>query len=138
MSTLEIVENVLTHFGKKGMKWGVRSSSGQTAVSVRSKGKKLKTSGGKGFPAHADAVRARTAGQIVKKSGTKALSNDDLKAYSRRLQLETSVSQLSRSNKGSGAKFANIVVNKVGNKVVDEVLNATSASVKKTIKRAIN
>ena len=39
-----------------------------TPVKVSEKGKKLKTSGGKGRPAHADAVRARTHGQVAKKS----------------------------------------------------------------------
>ena len=163
----QAVEDVLTHYGKKGMKWGIRGSRAvgdvvlergfaigtrgsrarahtravnraSAPVKVTNKGKKLKTSGGKGRSAHPDAVRAHTLKQVSKKSGVKALSNQELHELTRRLQLETSLRQVSNSQKSTGEKFARGAVNKVGNKAVDEVLNAGSASVKKTIYRLIN
>jgi preprotein translocase subunit SecF len=87
-SATEFVDDFLTHFGVKGMKWGVRKSR---TVTVSQKGKKLKTSGGAGRPAHEDAIRARTIGQIGKASGLQALSNKELNDYANRLNLEQRV-----------------------------------------------
>jgi hypothetical protein len=167
-SGFDVADDILAHHGVKGMKWGVRntrelagdillerglaiSTTGSRArgaaraanrasapVKVTTKGKKLKTSGGKARPAHSDAVRAHTLKQVSKKSGVHALSNDELHALTRRLQLEQSLRQLNSNQKSTGEKFARGAVNKVGNKAVDEVLNASTASVKKTIYRLLN
>jgi hypothetical protein len=164
MDVQEIVDDVIKHFGVKGMKWGVRreragdhilekgfaiSTTGSRArgaaaaksaqkVTVKDKGKKIKTSGGKGRSAHPDALRAHKLDQIVKKSGTKALSDEDLRAYSNRLQLEQNVSRLHSNNKNTGAKVSKLILERAGNKAIDEVLNASTRSVKKTIYRMIN
>ena len=132
MSTIEIVDNVLEHFGAKGMKWGVRkeSSSGSQAVSVKDKGKKIKTSGGKGHPTHPDALRAHRLGQVAKKSGTKALSNQDLQDYTKRLQLETSLKGLNKQQQGNGKKAANSILKQAGNKAVQEITGGAMKLVK--------
>lgn len=83
----------LSHHGVKGMRWGRRSAS-TPKVSVTQKGKKLKTSGGQGRKAAPDAVKVAELRQVRKKSGVSALSNDDLQAYSKRLNLEQNVKQL--------------------------------------------
>ena len=136
MDTLEFVDNILVHYGKKGMRWGVRGNStgGSTAVIVRDKGKKLKTSGGKGFPAHADAVRARTLGQKGKASGLKALSDKELQDYSRRLNLEQGAKRLAFNDKNAGQKFVATLLGQTGKNAVTEVANSvTSDQVKKHI-----
>src|SRR6187431_1854190 len=97
----EAVDDILTHFGKKGMKWGIRNSpSSPQGVSVKKNrfgGKRLRTSGGKGHHIHEDALSARTIGQIGKKSGLKSLSNQDLQKLSQRMNLEQSVQRLSHN-----------------------------------------
>lgn len=139
ITTPNIVENILTHFGKKGMRWGQRSrSSGPQGVSVKDKGKKLKTSGGRGFKAHPDAVRARTLGQVGKKSGVKALSNKDLEAYSRRLNLEGSVKRLNYSNSSPPKKFVLSLLGQTGKNQASEVANnIASHQVKKHLTKRL-
>lgn len=155
----QVVKDVLIHFGKKGMKWGVRgrragdvflerglsiSTPGSRArgaaaaksaqkVTVKDKGKTIKTSGGKGLPAHPDAITAHKIGQIVKKSGPKAVSNHDLQTYASRLQVEQHVSRLNSNNKSSGLKVSQIVVKQAGNKAIQEVTGGAMTQVKKML-----
>ena len=102
METGEAVKSILTHHGIKGMRWGVRrrnigTSSEVTVKTTPSKmaKTKIRTSGGAGRPAHADAVAARTTEQILKRSGSHALANDVLQTLALRLNLERSVKQAS-------------------------------------------
>ena len=162
----QAVEDVLTHYGKKGMKWGIRGSRAvgdvvlergfaigtrgsrarahtravnraSAPVKVTNKGKKLKTSGGKGHSAHPDAVRAYTLKQVSKKSGVKALSNDDLQSLTKRLQLESSLRQLNSNNRSPGTKFANNILKQSGNKVVQEITGGATSQVKKQFMKRI-
>jgi hypothetical protein len=101
-------EEFISHFGVKGMKWGVhRSSRGRrpqpahvpvTAESVVRRGRltktSVKTSGGEKHAATDDAIAAAVVKQKLKKSGHKALTNQELQLLSNRLQLETQVQQL--------------------------------------------
>ena len=106
MDAPEILEEILAHHGVKGMQWGVRRARSRSSdVSVVDKKKKLKTYGGKGRPAHSDAVVARTHGQVAKKSGIKALSNAELRAYNERLNLEQNAKRLTYADSGRGKKF---------------------------------
>lgn len=107
MDTSAMVEHVLVHFGVRGQKWGVRRKAtvGAQEVVVSDKRKKLKTSGGAGHPASSDAVRARTIGQVGKKSGTKALSNADLKVFNERLNLEQNYKRLTFQDQSKGRQF---------------------------------
>jgi 2'-5' RNA ligase len=132
-NTSNKVNDILKHYGRKGMKWGVRSGSGNLpslrsrkttgpqSVTVKDKGKKLKTSGGKGFPAHADAVRARTLGQKGKKSGVKALSDHELESYTKRLNLEANVKRLNYNEKNVGAKFVATLLGQTGKNAASTV-----------------
>ena len=164
MSNLDIVNEILEHHGVKGMKWGVRnraqrvtdvflerglaiSTTGSrargaarakklasTPVRVEDRGKKLKTYGGKGRPAHADAVRARALGQVGKKSGLKALSNEELQTYAQRLQLEQNVKRLNFNDMNSGKKFVATILGRSGNSLASEGVNTGT---KKLGKRAV-
>jgi 2'-5' RNA ligase len=92
-------EFVLTHYGVKGMKWGVRRAASpreaQAQSVVRSVGKtKVKATGGENQPAHIDAIKAATFKQKLKKSGHASLSNQELQDLANRLNLEQQVSRL--------------------------------------------
>lgn len=128
------VVDMLSHFGIKGMKWGVRKERTSSSVTVRDRGKKLKTSGGKGVPAHPDALRARRIGQIAKKSGTKALSNDELQTYAQRLQLEQNIKRLTDSEKNPGKRFVINILSRSGSALASE---GVSKGAKELGKRAI-
>lgn len=101
------VEEVLAHYGVKGMRWGVRKSevpAGQTKVTQ--KGKKLKGEGGKGLPAHEDATKAAVSKQKAKGSGLQSLSNQELKDLANRMNLEQQVRQLSTQEKQANSNPA--------------------------------
>jgi hypothetical protein len=139
MSASKVVDIILAHHGVKGMRWGVRRdrTSGPVAVSVRDKGKRVKTSGGKGFPAHSDAVRARTIGQVGRKSGLKALSNDELSAYNQRLNLEAQAKRLHYNDKSPPKKFVLTLLGQTGKQQATEAANTVaSAQVKKLLAKA--
>lgn len=135
-STSEVVEDILSHHGVLGMKWGRRGAS--RSVTVTDKGKKLKTSGGHGHPAHPDAIRARTAGQIGKRSGVKALSNEELQAYSKRLQLEASVKRLHYNDSSPPKKFVLTLLGQTGKNQAHELASdVASHQVKKHLTRRL-
>lgn len=127
-----IVDNILTHFGKKGMKWGVRQKR-TSSVTVADKGKKLKVKGGHFRTGSADAVRARTLGQVGKKSGLKALSDNELQAYSKRLQLEQSVKRLEYNEKSAAKKFVLKALGKAGSQTIDKATDEASSRAKLAI-----
>jgi hypothetical protein len=109
MEHTDSVENVLSHYGKKGMKWGVRNRSIDVSRSM-----------------HPDALRAQRIGQIRKASGLKALSNDDLQTYAQRLQLEQNVKRLTSNETSSGKKFSTNLISRVGNNLASDI--ATKAT----------
>lgn len=138
MQTAEVVKNLLTHHGVKGMRWGVRRKAtvGPEQVIVRDSrfpgSKRLKTSGGRGHPAHPEAIRARTIGQVGKKSGVKALSNRELEEYSQRLRLEQGIQRLNYNDKNIGHKFVLTLLGQTGKTTAQSVANeVASTQVKK-------
>jgi len=136
MSTPEIVVDILEHHGVKGMRWGVRRKAtvGAQEVIVSDKRKSVKTSGGAGHPAHADAVRARTSGQIAKKSGVKALSDAQLRDYNNRLNLEQQAKRLSFNDASPPKKFVLRLIGQTGKQQIGEAANTVAA---KQVKRAL-
>lgn len=122
------VDNFLAHYGKKGMKWGVRKGKGApTAVAVQEKGKKLKTSGGKNLPAAPEAVAAAKLGQKARASGVKALSNTELSTLSNRLNLEQNVTRLQSQNDGSAKQFVRNLLSNAGKQQATRAANNLAA-----------
>ena len=123
-----VVQNVLEHHGIKGMKWGVRrdgSSGGGSHSSGSGSAKKSKgevsvhtkahpqiktivrTSGGKGLPAHSDAIASKIVEQKLKKSGMHSVSNAELATYNNRRNLEENAKRL--TPEGQVAKGLKVV-----------------------------
>ena len=139
MYASEVVKNILKHHGVKGQKWGVRRKAtvGAQEVVVRDSRKKLKTSGGKGHPATSEAIRVSKIGQVGKKSGLKALTNDELQAYQKRVQLEENVKRLQFAQKNPGQKFVATILGQTGKTTVQNAANeVASQQVKKGLIKA--
>lgn len=115
--TIDLGLEFLEHYGVRGMRWGVRRDRSSpvavtpTATSTVPRGSlrktKIKTEGGENHPAHEDAVKVARAQAKLKKSGTAALSNQELLELQNRLNLERNVSQLvsTTGRVGKGRKF---------------------------------
>lgn len=134
----DLIQNTLAHYGVKGMKWGRRRSRSELASESKtsSTGKAVvKTSGGSGHPAHADAVVARLAEQKLKKSGVNALSNKELQDLQNRLNLERNVKNLT-SESNSGEEFVKRLLINTGKQQVQRLANqAASQQVDAVLKK---
>ena len=82
-SDSDAINEVLAHFGVRGMRWGVRKDR-TTRVKV---GETLRTIT---VPHHTstDAMKAHNASVLIKKHGLKALTNQELKDLNYRINLE--------------------------------------------------
>lgn len=106
------IKNTLKHYGKKGMKWGVRKSRSTSSS-----------------PLSEDAARARA---LLSKPATSA-SNSDIQAALNRMKLEADfnkvqVSLIPPSRGARAAAFAKKLVGEIGTEQVTRV-SRTAASV---------
>lgn len=124
----DMVGDILSHHGVKGMKWGVRKAErNSSAVTIRTKGTKVRTVGGKGHQLHPDAGRALTNRQIARKSGVHTLSNAELKHLVDRMNMEQQYKRLSGKPKGEGQRFAEEQLKNVGRQKIASALAKKAA-----------
>lgn len=109
-------QDILAHYGKKGMKWGKRSSAAPK------------------LGASKDAKRSAAAFKKAKTSGVKSLSNKELSDLNNRLGLEQKYSQLNPSASDKGKKFAS---NLLGNSVKAAVAGVVTQQVAKALKTVV-
>jgi 2'-5' RNA ligase len=114
----------LAHYGIKGMKWGIRRD--RTARDVQTTEKigrrtKVKAEGGEHQPAAPDAVKVAATTQKLKRSGTAALSNDELREVIQRAQLEQQAVALTTSK---GKKFVKEITGQQAKQQVNAQINA--------------
>lgn len=117
---METIEEVLAHFGVKGMHWGVRRRS------------KIDTSS-------EDAKGAAEAKAKIKKGGTKSLSNKELQALVTRMNLEQQFDRLSSTggsskvSKGKKAVQAILTTGKTANDVISFVNSPAGQMIRKSL-----
>lgn len=148
VSMSSVIDDILSHHGVKGMKWGRRKAAGSppgpasvvvtTKTSPKSK-TKISTSGGTAHPAHPDAVAAKTTQQILKKSGSHALSTQELQDLQTRLNLESNVSRLDAQQRAAGQHFAvRFIKDPAGRrKIKDAADSPQGQAVKKSLKKKL-
>lgn len=162
---METVDDVLAHYGVKGMKWGqhlkahgVKATAKKataeakahvkqdvkertsTKTTVRTKpGQVVRVVGGVGRTPHQDAIAARTAEQIAKKNTLDSLSNQELQHLVNRMNLEAQYRQhASKETRASaGEKFATGLLNDHGDKVFTVALGPLAPVGKKVAESAL-
>lgn len=100
-------ENVLAHYGIRGMKWGVRRYQNKDG-SLTAAGKKRYSGDG----GNADTTKSTTSSSSGRKKVSE-MTDDELNRAVRRLQLEQQYRQLNPEKVSAGQKFVNKVANDV-------------------------
>lgn len=101
---MDTLDEVLEHFGIKGMHWGVRRSRDSGGDSA-SRGKSVSV----------DAARFQKASKKVKTRGISSLSNAELKALNERMNLEQNYGKL------TGTK-SNVEKAKKGHEAIKQII----------------
>jgi len=133
--TIDLGTEFLSHYGVKGMRWGTRRANLVTTqqhidTGLLRRRTKVVAKGGEAAPAHSDAVKAATHKQIVKKSGTDALSTQELRELANRLQVEGQVKVLMSSK---GKRFVAQELESTGRQAIKK---GAKKAAKKGAKRA--
>lgn len=133
LAAVEILKTIgsMTHYGIKGMKWGVRKDGGgnsglgpgEVVTSQRKPGAKIESRGGAGKYASDDASKAARGQQVIKKSGVAALSNKELQDVVTRMNLEQQYSKLSVAQKSKGQKFVSDLLFNAGKQQAQVFVN---------------
>lgn len=102
------LKDVLSHYGIKGMHWGVRRSVGSDGLVEKSESEKKASKSGSGDSSSsssgessADHTRAAQALAKANEKGQHSLSNEELSQLTKRLQAEKQFVQLTRDQKSA-------------------------------------
>lgn len=124
---MDTIDDVLEHFGIRGMKWGVRRERGSDGT----------VGGAHGHSTSSDAEKAKEYATRAKTSGTHTLSNQELEHLTKRLNLEQQYSRLSSSGgdrKTAGANFAKDILKQVGRQ---QAVNLANKAVTTALENAL-
>lgn len=100
----------LQHYGVKGMRWGVRRTSKQLARAKKERSE--------------DAKNKERGQAKIKKSGTDALSNKELREVTNRINLENNYKSATANAKRSGGrKFVGEVLKGQGKSQANQLVN---------------
>ncbi len=123
MTTIQDADDILEHYGIKGMKWGVRRSDEQLA---RARGK---------TPRSEDSSKAKESLGKAKTSGAGTLSNRELQELNKRLNLEKNYADLIRPKTKQSKplskedkEFIAFLIRKSGELLVKEVARRRSTT----------
>lgn len=111
--------DVLEHYGIKGMKWGVRRSDAQLARAKKKKDRDYQESG--------DSKKTRA----LKTKSLSEMSNKELETVTRRLQLEKQYKSATKQEKSKGRKFVEEVL-------VDSAKVALKSQVQKQMSKQLD
>lgn len=122
------VNDVLAHYGVKGMHWGIRKR--KPGKIGRSKKSEKEVS-----PVSEDAMKANLAKAKIKKHGTHALSNAELQHLVNRMNLEAQYDRHKNTKKqNAGQKFASDLLLNIAKQQVTSLANQ---QVSKQVKKAM-
>jgi hypothetical protein len=130
----EVGKEFISHYGVRGMRWGQRKPPpAPVPTSVKSvvpqakfRKTKIMGEGGHNHPAAPDALKVASTRQKLKKSGTDALSNQELREVAERMNLEQQVVRLERTKPPSTT----------GKKAVGQLLKDPKKTIETTGKAA--
>lgn len=117
----DTLEDVMQHYGVKGMHWGVR--------------KRRSADSG---PTSSDATKAKTHAATVKAHGTKALTNKELQDLVTRMNLEQQFSNLSAKQKQDKSAKAIIKSTLQAGRTINDVIQFVNSPAGKQIKKAFD
>ena len=98
-------DDVLAHFGVKGMRWGVRKSESAKRAARKESEDYSST-------------------KNLRKKPVSTLSNAELRKVNERIQLEQTYKQLNSKDIGKGRSASKKLLSRVGNKAFDAVVQA--------------
>lgn len=125
---IESEHDELMHYGVKGMKWGVRRK--RYFSKLRTKGRKMKRDMAKKRQARKEQrVASKTTKKTVEQTKRKSvseMSDEELNAAIRRMQLERQYKELAAANnpkQDKGKKFVTEVLETSGKSLATQVVN---------------
>jgi hypothetical protein len=139
------VVNILEHFGRKGMKWGViseTSADGSANIKLTTGYNRkgvvgIRTAGGSHQPASEDAKASATNKQIAKSSGLHALSNAELNKVISRMNLENSFTRLTTKPDSPAKAFIKKLLGDTGKTELTALSKGTIGPLAKSVDKGL-